>query len=448
MTVGVGGSTPAQALERLRNMMDGAQPIGLASYRARIAAAQAWMGEHGIAAAYLHAGSNLRYFSGVQWHPSERLVGALLPAEGALEYLAPAFEEGTVRDFQVVDGAIHTWEEHQDPYRLLLDRLEALGVGERSTVALCPSLPFGMFERLRQLAPGRNFVSAAPLIDQGRMRKSAEELALMQRAKDMTLEVQKAAASILREGISTTEVAEFIHQAHRKVGAPGSTFCIVLFGAASAFPHGVKHAQVLKDGDMVLIDTGCQVHGYQSDITRSYVFGTPSARQREFWGMERDAQLAAFEAARLGQPCEAVDAAARRSLEANGLGPDYRLPGLPHRTGHGIGMDVHEGPYLVRGDRTPLDVGMCFSNEPMICVPGEFGIRLEDHFYMTEEGPRWFTQPSPSIVHRRSLRPRRLSRPNDNAARGKARARASRVRRSDQSSFTREKSRADIGLMR
>ncbi len=446
MTVGVGGSTPAQALERLRNMMDGAQPIGLASYRARIAAAQAWMGEHGIAAAYLHAGSNLRYFSGVQWHPSERLVGALLPAEGALEYLAPAFEEGTVRDFQVVDGAIHTWEEHQDPYRLLLDRLEALGVGERSTVALCPSLPFGMFERLRQQAPGRNFVSAAPLIDQGRMRKSAEELALMQRAKDMTLEVQKAAASILREGISTTEVAEFIHQAHRKVGAPGSTFCIVLFGAASAFPHGVKHAQVLKDGDMVLIDTGCQVHGYQSDITRSYVFGTPSARQREFWGMERDAQLAAFEAARLGQPCEAVDAAARRSLEANGLGPDYRLPGLPHRTGHGIGMDVHEGPYLVRGDRTPLDVGMCFSNEPMICVPGEFG-NSPGGSLLHDEGRTALVHPT-EPVHRRSLRPRRLIRPNDNAARGKARTRASRVRRSDQSSFTREKSRADIGLMR
>ena len=377
-------------------MMDGAQPIGLASYRARIAAAQAWMGEHGIAAAYLHAGSNLRYFSGVQWHPSERLVGALLPAEGALEYLAPAFEEGTVRDFQVVDGAIHTWEEHQDPYRLLLDRLEALGVGERSTVALCPSLPFGMFERLRQLAPGRNFVSAAPLIDQGRMRKSAEELALMQRAKDMTLEVQKAAASILREGISTTEVAEFIHQAHRKVGAPGSTFCIVLFGAASAFPHGVKHAQVLKDGDMVLIDTGCQVHGYQSDITRSYVFGTPSARQREFWGWSATPNWQPSRPRVWASPARRWTPP-RRSLEANGLGPDYRLPGLPHRTGHGIGMDVHEGPYLVRGDRTPLDVGMCFSNEPMICVPGEFGIRLEDHFYMTEEGPRWFTQPSPSI---------------------------------------------------
>ncbi|MDF5938528.1 Xaa-Pro peptidase family protein [Pseudomonas aeruginosa] len=397
MTVGVGGSTPAQALERLRNMMDGAQPIGLASYRARIAAAQAWMGEHGIAAAYLHAGSNLRYFSGVQWHPSERLVGALLPAEAPSNTLR--------RPSRKVRCATSRWSMAPStpgrntgiPIACCSIACEALGVGERSTVALCPSLPFGMFERLRQQAPGRNFVSAAPLIDQGRMRKSAEELALMQRAKDMTLEVQKAAASILREGISTTEVAEFIHQAHRKVGAPGSTFCIVLFGAASAFPHGVKHAQVLKDGDMVLIDTGCQVHGYQSDITRSYVFGTPSARQREFWGMERDAQLAAFEAARLGRPCEAVDAAARRSLEANGLGPDYRLPGLPHRTGHGIGMDVHEGPYLVRGDRTPLDVGMCFSNEPMICVPGEFGIRLEDHFYMTKEGPRWFTQPSPSI---------------------------------------------------
>jgi Xaa-Pro dipeptidase len=219
----------------------------------------------------------------------------------------------------------------------------------------------------------------------------------MQRAKDMTLEVHKAAASILRAGISTTEVEEFIHQAHRRVGATGSYFCIVLFGPASAFPHGVREPQVLKDGDMVLVDTGCKLHGYISDITRSYVFGTPSERQRTFWNFERAAQLEAFEAARLGAPCESVDAAARRSLEANGLGPDYQLPGLPHRTGHGIGLDIHEGPYLVRGDATPLEPGMCFSNEPMICVPGEFGIRLEDHFYMAEDGPRWFTQPSHSI---------------------------------------------------
>ena len=148
---------------------------------------------------------------------------------------------------------------------------------------------------------------------------------------------------------------------------------------------------------MVLIDTGCRVHSYLSDITRSYVFGEPSEHQRALWTFEKDAQLAAFAAARLSARCEEVDEAARGALEACGLGPDYQLPGLPHRTGHGIGLEIHESPYLVRGDQTPIDVGMCFSNEPMICVPGEFGIRLEDHFYMDESGPRWFTEPSHSI---------------------------------------------------
>jgi Xaa-Pro dipeptidase len=272
-----------------------------------------------------------------------------------------------------------------------------MGIAADAVVGLCPSLAFFMFDAIRRLGSGFEFVDASCVINLCRYQKSATELALMQRAKDMTLQVHKAAASILHAGISTTEVAEFIREAHRKVGAPGSTFCIVLFGEASAFPHGVKHAQVLKDGDMVLIDTGCLLHGYQSDITRSYVFGNPSDRQRAMWNLEKAAQQAAFDAARLGEPCLVVDAAARLGLEAAGLGPDYQLPGLPHRTGHGIGLDIHEGPYLVRGDQTPLAEGMCFSNEPMICVPGEFGIRLEDHFYMTATGPRWFTQPSHSV---------------------------------------------------
>lgn len=401
MTLGVGGSTPEQALARLQNMMAGAQPITESEYQTRIARAQALMREQDIAALFLAAGSNLQYFTGVQWHPSERMVGAILPASGALEYLAPAFEEGTVRDFQVVPGVINTWQEHENPYALLLECLKRLGVlpndGAQPKVGLCSSLPFFMFEGIRQLTSGYRFVDAGGITTACRQCKSPAEIALMQRAKDMTLEVHKAAASILHEGISTTEVAEFIHQAHRRVGAPGSIFCIVLFGAASAFPHGVKHAQRLKDGDMVLIDTGCKVHSYLSDITRSYVFGTPSARQRDFWNKEKAAQQAAFEAATLGAPCSSVDAAARRSLEAAGLGPGYSLPGLPHRTGHGIGLDIHEGPYLVGGDDTPLAEGMCFSNEPMICVPGEFGIRLEDHFYMTADGPRWFTQPSHSV---------------------------------------------------
>ncbi|VXB22311.1 M24 family metallopeptidase [Pseudomonas sp. 8O] len=401
MTLGVGGSTPEQALARLQNMMAGAKPISEAEYQVRIARAQALMREQDIAALFLAAGSNLQYFTGVQWHASERMVGAILPASGALEYLAPAFEEGTVRDFQVVPGAINTWQEHESPYVLLLNCLKRLGIlpndGAQPKVGLCSSLPFFMFEGIRQLTSGYRFVDAGSITTACRQSKSPAEIALMQRAKDMTLEVHKAAASILHEGISTTEVAEFIHQAHRRVGAPGSIFCIVLFGAASAFPHGVKHAQRLKDGDMVLIDTGCKVHSYLSDITRSYVFGTPSARQRDFWNKEKAAQQAAFEAATLGAPCSSVDAAARRSLEAAGLGPGYSLPGLPHRTGHGIGLDIHEGPYLVGGDDTPLAEGMCFSNEPMICVPGEFGIRLEDHFYMTADGPRWFTQPSHSV---------------------------------------------------
>ena len=397
MTLGVGGVSSEQALARLPVMTAGAAPITLEEYRQRIERLQQLMRAQGMAAVFVDAGSSLFYFTGLKWSPSERMVGALVPARGEVHYIAPAFEEGTVRDLQVLPGSISVWAEHESPFTLLIGMLAEIEVGAGARVGLSHSLPFGMYERLRQVAGAVQLVDAGALVEQCRRCKSPAELALMQRAKDMTLEVHKAAASILREGITTLEVTRFIEAAHRKVGAPGSTFCIVLFGEDSAFPHGVRQPRPLRDGDMVLIDTGCQLYGYNSDITRSYVFGTPSARQRELWNLEKAAQQAAFDAAVLGSPCELVDAAARRCLEAGGLGPDYALPGLPHRTGHGIGLDIHEGPYLVRGDSTPLDVGMCFSNEPMICVPGEFGIRLEDHFYMTAEGPRWFTRPSHSV---------------------------------------------------
>jgi len=401
MTIGVGGSSQEEALGRLSNMLNGVEPIPLAEYTARIEKAQRRMAQLGLDAMFLSAGANLEYFTGVRWNPSERMVGAILPAKGALEYLAPAFEEGTIRDFMVVEGPVSGWQEHESPYRLLLDCLRRMGIKPntslRPCIGLCPSLPFFMFDGLRLLNTGYAFTDASAVTSHCRQRKSTAEIALMQRAKNLTLEVHKAAASILQEGISTTEVVQFIEKAHRVVGASGSTFCIVLFGQASAFPHGVKYPQTLKRGDMVLIDTGCRVHSYLSDITRSYVFGEPNEHQRAIWNFEKEAQLAAFAAAQLGARCEEVDEAARTSLEACGLGPGYQLPGLPHRTGHGIGLEIHEGPYLVRGDQTPLDVGMCFSNEPMICVPGEFGVRLEDHFYVTEDGPRWFTQPSHSI---------------------------------------------------
>ncbi|MBL8300129.1 MAG: aminopeptidase P family protein [Rhodanobacteraceae bacterium] len=397
MTLGVGGSSREAALASLQPMLDGVAPIGLAEYRERIARAQGFMREQGFAALYLHAGTNLRYFTGLVWRGSERLVGALLPAQGEIEFLAPAFEEGTIRGYQVLPGRVNTWHEHESPYALLRDRLAALDPALGHRIGLCESTPFFVVDGLREEEGRWQFVNAKPVTAACRMHKSASEIALMQRAHDMTLAVHKAAASMLHEGITAAEVEDFIDAAHRKVGAAGSYFCIVLFGADSAFPHGVKQPQPLARNAMVLIDAGCLVHGYMSDITRSYVFGAPSARQREVWEAEKAAQAAAFAAARLGVACEAVDAAARARLEADGFGPGYALPGLPHRTGHGIGLDIHEWPYLVGGDRTPLAPGMCFSNEPMICVPGEFGIRHEDHFYMTEQGPRWFTQPAHSI---------------------------------------------------
>jgi Xaa-Pro dipeptidase len=397
MTLGVGGKNPDAVLAALPDLTAGAAPIGLEEYRDRVARAQARMRETGLAAVYVHAGSNLRYFTGTRWTPSERLVGALIPAEGEPEYLAPFFEEGTLRDFRILPGPVRTWHEHESPYRLLLDRLAALGCGPGAKVGLCGGTPFFVFDGLRALAPERGFVLARDVVAACRMRKSEAEIAIIQRAHRMTLAVQAAAASVLAEGMSTLEVASFVDEAHRRVGSDGSCFTIVLFGQATAFPHGVQEPQRLKAGDMVLVDTGCLLHSYPSDITRTYVFGTPTARQRRFWDLEHGAQQAAFAAAQLGAEAGAVDQAVRRFLEANGLGPGYALPGLPHRTGHGMGLDVHEEPYIVLGNETRLDVGMCFSDEPMICVPGEFGVRLEDHVHMTAQGPAWFTEPSPGI---------------------------------------------------
>ena len=183
----------------------------------------------------------------------------------------------------------------------------------------------------------------------------------------------------------------------RAIGAAGSSFCIVQFGRATAFPHGLPGDRALDDGQLVLVDTGCRVEGYHSDITRTYVFGNVGDDERAIWAIEAEAQQAAFDAVRPGVPCEAIDAAARPVIEKAGLGPDYRLPGLPHRTGHGIGLSIHEPAYLVRGDTTPLAPGMCFSNEPMIVVPDRFGVRLEDHFHVTETGAAWFTAPQRAI---------------------------------------------------
>lgn len=389
---GVGGSTAEAELARLRPMLADSRPIQPEEYRSRLKALRARMQSAGLDAVYLDAGSNLTYYTGLTWHASERLVGCLVEPSGAMTFIGPAFEAGTLTGYMQIDAPLRRWEEHEDPYALCAAQLPA-----DARLGLDPATPLFRVTGLTQAFDGRT-ADAGDIVLHGRARKSAAEIALMQAAKTATLEVHRAAARILRPGIATSEVTEFIHAAHKRIGAPrGSTFCIVLFGPDTAFPHGVAKPKTLDEGDVVLIDTGCAAHGYQSDITRSYVYGTPTALQREVWEAEKACQMAAFEAARIGTPCSAVDAAARCEAERRGFGPGYALPGIPHRTGHGIGLEVHEGPYLTGGDDTPLAPGMCFSNEPMICVPGEFGIRLEDHFYMTEDGPRWFTQPSKSI---------------------------------------------------
>ncbi|QIR15344.1 M24 family metallopeptidase [Shewanella aestuarii] len=405
MTIGVGTQTQQQALDGLTNMTQGVEAISLAEYQMRIAKAQGLMQKAGIDALYLNAGTNLYYFTGTKWYASERMVGAILPAKGELQYIAPAFELDTLQGFMVIKGHVNTWHEDESPYALFAEVINKMGLSAKDvTIGIDESSAFFISNGIANALSASNSVNINKLVDAKpitagcRMQKSATELALIQRAMDMTLEVHKAAASILYEGITTDEVTRFIDAAHRKVGAAnGSYFCIVLFGEDSAYPHGVVSPKALSKNDTVLIDTGCQLHGYNSDITRTYVFGEPSARQRELWQIEQDAQFAAFAAAQLGTPCGDVDVAARAVIEQAGFGPGYAVPGLPHRTGHGIGLDIHEWPYLVKNDRTPLAVGMCFSNEPMLCVPGEFGVRHEDHFYMTEQGPKWFTLPAKSI---------------------------------------------------
>lgn len=341
----------------------------------------------GLDAVWLDATSSLTYYTGLALHASERLHGALVGADGSLTYVTPNFERPKLETMIRIPGAIAVWEEDEDPFALIPARVSG-------RIGLDPGMSFGFANRL--MAANLSVTSAGPLIAAQRRIKSATELAILQTAMDASHAVQKAVHTGLRPGVTTGEVAAFVTAAHQALGLR-HVFVAVQFGEATAYPHGVPYEQSLKDGDMVLVDLGGNLHGYHSDITRSYVFGTPTDRQRHLWDCEYRAQMAGFAAARPGVACADVDAAARGSLVADGFGPGYAVPGLPHRTGHGLGLDLHEEPWIVAGDTIPLAPGMCFSIEPMLCVYGECGVRLEDIAYMTEEGPRWFCAPSASL---------------------------------------------------
>ncbi|QFY63858.1 aminopeptidase P family protein (plasmid) [Rhizobium grahamii] len=349
------------------------------------------MSAAGVSAVLLGSSESLRYFTGLVWHQSERLLGALVTSD-ALTYVVPGFELSRVETLPHLPGDVATWEEEQSPADLV-----ASLAGSKGKVALDDSLPLFVYHALARSLGAEGLMDGTRIIRDQRARKSASEIALIQYAMNLTLEVHRRAHSIMRPGIRASDVVRYIDEQHRALGATiGSTFCIVSFGAASALPHGADGDQVLELGQAILVDTGTRIDGYHSDLTRTYMIDDPDAEFARIWSIEREAQQAVFDAAQLGAPCHTLDDAARAVLVRHGLGPDYRLPGLPHRAGHGLGLEIHEEPYIVRGNTTALREGMCFSNEPMIVLPDLFGIRLEDHIHMTAEGAKWFTQPAKS----------------------------------------------------
>ena len=404
MTNGVGGSSAETELSLFTSRRDRAVPIGLDEYLQRLQKVRHLMSNAGIDALYLDATTSLRYFTGMQCYASERLHGAIVSVSGELIYICPAFEEQKTRAGMVVEGDFAMWEEHEDPTEVVVNNAIKSSGQSACILAIDHQTPFFTANRLQNANAKLTVVNGEELISECRRIKSVNELALLSQAKAITMQIQQVVARTLYAGVDTREVQTFLDEAHIACGMDGaSTFKIVLFGEPTAYPHGVPYPQTLVEGDMVLIDTGATLHGYNSDITRSYVFGEANLRQREIWDLEQAAQLAAFDAAQVGAPCSAPDLAARKVIQAAGYGPEYKVPGLPHRTGHGVGLDVHEHPYIVKGNELPLAAGMCFSIEPMICSYGEFGVRLEDHAYITDAGPRWFTEPGECVDNPFSL---------------------------------------------
>lgn len=379
----------------LTSMAGDVVPISKSEREGRIAKAQRLLGEKKMDALIVESGTTLKYFTGITWWPSERTMAAIIPAKGEVKYICPGFEESRLREQITIGTEVYAWQEEESPYQLIADVIKEAGISF-GTVAIEERVRFFIADGIRKAAPNLKYVSGDPVTIPCRIIKSAAEIKLMQTAMDITLAAIKYGASQLKEGMSQSDLSSIIVNAQNELGG-NADFALCLFGTSSAFPHGSSQPQKLKQGDVVLMDCGCVIEGYNSDITRTIVFGEPTRRQQEVWALEKEAQSAGFAAAQPGATGEAVDAASRKVITDAGFGPGYKLPGLPHRTGHGIGMDGHEWGNMVKGNMQLLEPGMCFSIEPNISIVGEFGVRLEDCVYMTEEGPKWFTEQSKSI---------------------------------------------------
>ncbi|WP_419825403.1 M24 family metallopeptidase [Sphingomonas sp.] len=370
-------------------------PITTGERLARLAKLRDLMARAGVAALLIEPGASLVYFTGVRWHRSERVTAAILPARGDPVIVTPFFEAPSVRQSLGIRARVDTWQEDEDPLRLVAAVLRQAGAAA-GPIAVEETTRFFVVDGLRAALPDAPTVSGAAIVRACRMVKSTSEIALMQRATDVTIAAYRHVVPRVTPGLTPAEVSAMMDGATRALGGEPE-FSLVLTGEASADPHGSSAPQVVRAGEMVLMDCGCTVEGYQSDVSRSFVPGGASARQRAVWNQVARGQQIAFAAARVGAAAGSIDDAVRRFYEGLGYGPRYRLPGLSHRTGHGIGLDGHEPVNLVHGEAMPLAAGMCFSDEPGLYVPGEFGVRLEDCFHVTVDGPRWFSEPPRSI---------------------------------------------------
>ena len=371
-------------------------PITEEERKQRIVKAQELMAKEKMDAIFLEGTTSCFYFTGMRWGQSERPFGVVIPAKGEIAYICPKFEEDRAKELikPAFGTEVRCWEEHESPYALILGVVKDRGV-KYHKIGMEERVRFFIANGVKKLASGFDIVDATPITAGCRMIKSKAEINLLQISNDVTIEAYKMAFPSVHAGMSQSELSSNISTAFRKLGFSGGAMVIV--GKYSALPHGSIVPQTIQDGDIVLIDGGTTCEGYESDISRTIVVGKPTQRQIDVWNLEKQAQDAAFAAIKIGAPCEVVDAAARAVIEKAGFLKNYQLPGLPHRTGHGIGLEGHEWTNFVKGNKTPMQVGMCFSNEPTISIPGEFGIRLEDCLYISEDGPHFFTKQSVSI---------------------------------------------------
>ncbi|MES2420688.1 MAG: Xaa-Pro peptidase family protein [Pseudomonadota bacterium] len=382
-------------LSALSDITSATRPIDATERAARLARAQSLMKAAGIGAVLIEPGSSMIYFTGVRWHTSERLTLAILPVEGQPCIVTPFFEEPSVRETLAVPAEVRVWQEDENPLAVVAGFLRDRKLAGRP-IGLEAEVRYFAYAGLQRVLREAKIVSADPVVRACRMIKTPAEIALMQAATEVTLAAYRWTYARVEKGMTGPEIGALMNAATRKLGG-APEFALALIGEASAYPHGSREIHRVADGQVVLMDCGCTVQGYQSDISRTWVHGTATADQRKTWDQVARGQQIAFAAARIGASAGSVDDAVRREYETLGYGPGYKLPGLSHRTGHGIGMDGHEPVNLVRGETTKLAAGMCFSDEPGIYIPGKYGVRIEDCFHMTDAGPKWFSEPPRSL---------------------------------------------------